>query len=53
MSFTNHQKKKPEESNLENNRARKWVSPSSYCMIRKLPVQKGKNTTGGVRWYTI
>jgi hypothetical protein len=28
-------------------------SPSSYPMIRKLPVQKGTRTTGEVRWCTI
>jgi len=47
MAFIKPQKERPEESNLKNDVSREWVPPPrSYPMIRKLPVQKGRNTTG-------
>jgi hypothetical protein len=46
-------KKNVEESSLENWVVREWHPPSSYPNIRILPVQKGTNETGEVKWFTF
>jgi hypothetical protein len=38
--------------NLKKKVAKEWVS-FSYPTVRKLPVQKGRNTTGEARWFTV
>jgi len=54
MSFTKPTKKETNQGSQiwRKRKPREW-DPSSYLTIRKLPVQKGMNTTGEVRWYTI
>jgi hypothetical protein len=52
VSFTNPQKKNPEETNLEYEGPRNG-SPTLYPIIRKLPVHKGISTMGEISWCTI
>jgi hypothetical protein len=44
-------RKNPEESNLEKDRVGEWIP--LILTNWKLPVQKGTNTTGKVRWGTV